>query len=248
MKRDLESQVADLVLRGGPKKVLDLAAELGVSGVTIRKTLSALEKKMLVRRFHGEARAFEGDEIPFRMGSRFEDKSRIARAAATFIEPGDTILLEAGSTVSILAERIKDLRNLTVITSNLFIARLFRASGTRVIVLGGFYQESSESFVGSVTKNALAELTFSKCFLGVTGFTQTTGFTLNDSLRAEITQAILSKGAASYILTDSSKFGAAHLAPICGENTSIHTVITDTGIPEPDFRFLQESGIIVLKV
>ena len=247
MKRDLEALVSQIVLNQGPKKVTDLALELGVSGVTVRKVLSSLEKKGVVRRFHGEARAFDGDDIPFRMGARFDDKTRIARLAATFVEPGDTVLLEAGSTVSILAELIKGERNLTIITPNLFIARIFRGSGATVIVLGGLYQEASESFVGPIAKNALAELTFSKCFLGVTGFTQATGFTLNDSHRAELTQAILSKGAESYVLTDSSKFGALHLAPICRESSKIHTVITDAGLPEADEQFLVAAGVAVLK-
>ncbi len=161
------------------------------------------------------------------MGFRFAEKTRIARLAASLVEPGDTLLLEAGSTVSMLAEQIRDQRSLTVITPNLLCGPAVpraRRPGDR---LGGLYQEASESFVGPVAKNALAELTFSKCFLGVTGFTQEFGFTLNDSLRAEVTQEILSKGATSYVLTDSSKFGASHVAPIAGDLSQIHTVITD---------------------
>ncbi len=248
MKRDLEAEVSQIVLKQGPQKVTSLALAVGVSGVTIRKILSSLEKKGVLRRFHGEARAFDGDDIPFRMGARFEEKTRIARAAASFIEAGDTVFLEAGSTVAILAELIKDERNLTVITPNLFIARLFRGSSVRVIVLGGLYQESSESFVGSIAKLALAELAFSKCFLGVTGFTRCTGFTLNDSHRAEITQAVLAKGAKNFVLADSSKFGASHLAPIGAELSLIHTVITDNGIPEDDRRYLEQAGVSVLVV
>jgi DeoR/GlpR family transcriptional regulator of sugar metabolism len=247
MKRNLEAAVSQIVLNRGPQKVVSLARELEVSGVTIRKVLSALETKGVVRRYHGEARAAGGDDIPFRMGSRFDDKNRIAALAATFVEPGDTVFLEAGSTVSLLADLIKGHRNLTVITPNLFIARLFRGTGTRVIVLGGLYQEGSESLVGAVAKNALAELTFSKAFLGVTGFTRATGFTLNDSHRAELSQAILAKGAVSFVLTDSSKFGASHAAPLCTALSKIHTVITDPSIPEDDERFLTAAGIRVLK-
>ena len=247
MKRNLEQRISEIVQKDGPQRVTDLARDLGVSGVTIRKTLSTLETKGVVKRFHGEARAFQGDDIPFRMGSCFSEKTRIAQAAAGYVSPGDTILLEAGSTVSVLAEKIKGLRGLTVITPNLFVARLFRGTGVRVIVLGGFYQEASESVVGPVTKAALKDLSFSKCFLGVTGFTRSSGFTLNDSLRAEVTQAILAKGAASFVLADSSKFGALHLAPISTDLSNVHTLITDAGIPEDDQRYLEASGMIVIK-
>jgi len=228
-------------------KVTDLSVEVGVSGVTVRKVLSSLEKKGVLRRFHGEARVFDGDDIPFRMGARFQEKVLIARTAAAFIEPGDTILLEAGSTISILAELLKEYSSLTVITSNLYIARMFRGTKVQVIVLGGYYQSASESLVGPIAKNALAELAFSKAFLGVTGFTRSTGFTLNDSHRAEVTQTILSRGASCFILADSSKFGSSHLAPICTDLSLIKTVITDKGIPEADQRYLESSGITVVK-
>ena len=94
----------------------------------------------------------------------------------------------------------------------------------------------------------MAEVAFSKAFLGVTGFSRSVGFTLNDSHRAEVTQAILSKGAQSFVLADSSKFGASHLAPICNDLSLLHTVITDPGIPEEDRRYLEAAGITVLKV
>jgi len=248
MKRDLEAEVAQIVLNQGSKKVTELSVEVGVSGATIRKVLSALEDKGVLRRFHGEARALESDEIPFRIGARFKEKVLIAKAAMTFIEPGDTILLEAGSTISILAELLKESSSLTVITSNLFIARMFRGTKVQVIVLGGYYQSASESFVGSIAKSALAGLAYSKAFLGVTGFTRSSGFTLNDSLRAEVTQTILSRGSDCFVLADSSKFGSSHLAPICADLSLIKTVITDEGIPEDDRLYLESSGITVVRV
>lgn len=248
MKRDLESLVSTLVLKSGSRKVADLAKELDVSEVTIRKTLSALEKRGVVQRFHGEARAYDGDDIPFRMGSRYDDKLRIARRAAEFVERGDTILLEAGSTVAILAGMLKELRDLTVITTNLFIARLFRGTKVTVVVLGGVYQGESESLIGPQVRAALDATAFSKAFLGVTGFTQVTGFTLNDYHRAEITQAILAKGATSFVLTDSGKFGILHAAKIASGGVPPQWIITDPGIPPADEAFLETAGSRILKV
>ena len=63
MKRNLEAEVSQIVLRGSPKKVSDLAEEVGVSVVTVRKVLSILETKGVLRRFHGEARAFNSAVI-----------------------------------------------------------------------------------------------------------------------------------------------------------------------------------------
>ena len=138
------SAVSQAVLKAGSRKVADLALDLGLSEVTVRKSLDELERQGVVRRFHGEARAYDGDAIPFRMGLRYAEKLRMAVLAAALVSPGDTILIEAGSAVAFLAERLKDSRDLTVLTPNLFIARIFRGTRVRVVVLGGAYQEESE--------------------------------------------------------------------------------------------------------
>jgi DeoR/GlpR family transcriptional regulator of sugar metabolism len=245
-RRDIAASVSELVLRSGTMRVADLSAELGVSEVTIRKTLAALEKSGVLTRFHGEARAYDGDAIPFRMHLRYEEKRRIALLAATLVEPGDTVLVEAGSAAALLAERLKTLRDLTVITPNLFIARIFRGSRVRVVVVGGAYQEESESLVGPLGVEAIASLGFSKAFLGVSGFTPASGFTLNDFARAELSRAIIGRGAENWILTDSTKFGAVHSAPICEDLGRLRGVVTDAGIPQSARSVLEAAGLRVL--
>ena len=240
------SAVSQAVLKAGSRKVADLALDLGLSEVTVRKSLDELERQGVVRRFHGEARAYDGDAIPFRMGLRYAEKLRMAVLAAALVSPGDTILIEAGSAVAFLAERLKDSRDLTVLTPNLFIARIFRGTRVRVVVLGGAYQEESESLVGSLAIQAVGELGFSKAFLGASGFTPAGGFTLNDFARAELGRAILARGAENYILTDSSKFGASHAAPLCSELGQLRGLVTDPGIPREHRLFLEAAGVRVI--
>jgi DeoR/GlpR family transcriptional regulator of sugar metabolism len=248
--REIINAVRDAVLKAGSSRVADLAAELGVSEVSIRKSLDELDREGIIRRFHGEARIYDGDDIPFRMHIRYAEKQAIAERAAALVEPGDTILLEAGSAIAMFAERIKDLRGLTVITSNLFIARSFRGSKLRVIILGGLYQEESESLVGPAVCEAIRSIGFSKSFIGVSGFTIADGFMLNDIARAEVTRSILERGpecrAKSWILTDSSKFGASHAAVVCSDLSLVTGVVTDPGIPEIFQRHLEASGVEVL--
>jgi DeoR/GlpR family transcriptional regulator of sugar metabolism len=242
----MDALVRDAVVKAGSRRVADLARELGVSEVTIRKSLDALERQGLIRRFHGEARAWDGDDIPFRMGLFYEEKRRIAELAAGLVSRGDTILIEAGSAAAFLAERLKGEKDLTVITANLFIARIFRGTRVRVVVSGGAYQEESESLVGPVAAAAIRALGFSKAFLGVSGWTAETGFTLNDFARAELSRTILERGAENYVLTDSSKFGRAHAAGICSDPSSIRAVITDPRIA-PEYRAaLEAAGTRVL--
>jgi len=247
---EIINAVRDAVLKAGSYRVADLATELGVSEVSIRKSLDELERQGTVRRFHGEARIYNGDDIPFRMHVHYAEKQEIAARASALVEPGDTILLEAGSAIAMFADRIKGIRGLTVISSNLFIARLFRGSKARVMVLGGLYQEESESLVGPAVCDGLKAVGFSKSFIGVSGFTIAGGFMLNDIARAEVTRSILERGAdckaKAWVLTDSSKFGVSHAAKVCSDLSLIAGVVTDPGIPDDCRRHLEASGVEVL--
>jgi DeoR/GlpR family transcriptional regulator of sugar metabolism len=247
---EIVNAVRDAVLKAGSSRVADLAAELNVSEVSVRKSLDELERQGIVRRFHGEARIYNGDDIPFRMHLHYAEKQEIAANAASLVEAGDTIFLEAGSAIAMFAQRIKGVAGLTVITSNLFIARAFRGSKVRVIVLGGLYQEESESLVGPAVIEAIRTVGFSKCFFGVSGFTIADGFMLNDIARAEVTRSILDRGAEcgakAWVLTDSSKFGISHAAFVCSDLSHLAGVATDPAIPEECRRHLEAAGVAVL--
>jgi DeoR/GlpR family transcriptional regulator of sugar metabolism len=242
----LAEAISASVMKAGSRRVADLALEFRVSEVTVRRILDGLERRGAIRRYHGEARPYDGDAIPFRMGVRYAEKRAIAELAASLVNEGDSICIEAGSAAACLAERLKSSRNLTVLTPNLFIARIFRGTKVRVAMTGGSYQEESESLVGPLAVEGIGKVGFSLAFVGASGYTTTTGFALNDGARAEVTKAIVSAGAATWVLTDSSKFGVAHAAPFCTDLSMLAGVITDPGIP-PRFRTeLESAGLRIL--
>jgi DeoR/GlpR family transcriptional regulator of sugar metabolism len=248
--QDIFNKVREIILRSGSYRVADLASELNVSEVSIRKSLNELERQGIVRRYHGEARLYDGDDIPFRMHAHYAEKQGIALRAAELVEESDTILLEAGSAIAMFAQRIRDVKGLTVITTNLFIARSFRGSKVRVIVVGGHYQKESESLVGPPTCDSIRKVGFSKAFLGISGYTIADGFMLNDLERADVTRTILERGAEcgakSYILTDSSKFGVSHASVVCSDPSLLAGVVTDVKIPAEYRAKLESMGVEVL--
>lgn len=248
--RDISDAVREAIFKAGSCRVSELAEMLSVSEVSVRKSLNELEQQGIVRRYHGEARLYDGDDIPFRMHLHYAEKQAIAARAASLIEVGDTIILEAGSAIALFAQKTRDVKDLTVITPNLYIARSFRGSRTRVILLGGFYQEESESLVGPAVIEAIGKIGFSKSFFGVSGFTKASGFMSNDVARADVSQAILERarecGAKTWFLTDSSKFGVSHAAVICSDLSLVSGVVTDSGIPEEYRLHFESAGIAVL--
>ena len=242
--------VWESIAKNESRKVAELAEEFHVSQVSIRKCLTELERRGLVQRLHGAARIYKGDDIPFRMHVRYAEKQAIAKKAAGLVIPGDTIFIEAGSAIAMFAELIKNVERLTVITPNVYIARLFRGTKTKVILLGGIYQAESESLVGPAVCEAIQSLGFSKAFLGISGFTMLDGFLLNDLARAEVSKCILARAAECeahvWILTDSSKFGSPQIAKITSDYSLVTGIITDNGIPAAYRAHLESNGVKVL--
>ncbi len=239
-----QQAIVNLVNQQRKAAVADLARRFQVSEVTIRQDLGSLEKEGFLRRFHGGAIPVDSDDVGKRLGVYFNEKLDIARRSAELVKQGETILLEGGSAVALLAKQLSDRRDLTVITPSLYIAHMLQSSSCDVLVLGGMMQRESESLVGQLTKLCIDQTHFSKAFIGVNGYTPETGFPSNDMMRADIAAHIIAKGAENIVLTDSSKFGQKHLTGLC-RTAQIQRVVTDEAIPEAMRDDLQSRGIQV---
>src|SRR5271165_469708 len=117
------NELRALIRDHGVIRVEDLCRRLGVSAATVRRDLDQLERNGAVRRVHGGAVSVESrlDEPLFedKTGLAAREKRRIAEAALAFVDPGDTIYLDGGSTVLELARLLRDRSNLTVVTNSL---------------------------------------------------------------------------------------------------------------------------------
>ncbi|HUX13877.1 MAG TPA: DeoR/GlpR family DNA-binding transcription regulator [Spirochaetia bacterium] len=245
---DRQSRILGILASGDQTSVNDLSRELEVSSVTVRQDLNYLEKEGLLQRVHGGAVLRGPDDITSRLGVNYEKKIVIAREAASLVEDGETIFIESGSINALLAKELMNRSSLTVLTTNVFIARQLRkAKHVQVVLMGGVYQHESESVVGQLTKACIEQVNFGKSFVGVDGFSPEAGFTSRDMMRAEIAAEVISRSRGAYVLTDSSKFGRSELRRIC-ETGSVACVITDKGVPEESRAFLVDNGVEVLVV
>ena len=108
-------------------EVSQLAEHLGVSQVTIRKDLDALEAKGIIKREHGHAVLCSTDDINGRIAYHYEEKKKIALKATELVNEGDTIMIESGSCCALLADTLTQLhKDLTIITNSAFIAEYIR--------------------------------------------------------------------------------------------------------------------------
>lgn len=224
----------------GQATVRELAEIVGVSNVTVRQDLTALERDGLLKRTHGGATLMDPENIVQRMGIRYEQKLVIARRAAGLVRDGETVLLESGSANAVLARELAG-RHVQLIVTNVFIAQQIRPGDlAKAAIMGGVYQPDSGGVVGAMAQRNIESTFFTKAFLGMDGFTPETGFTNRDMERAAVASLIVRRCENSYILADSSKFGHTGMAHIC-DLDDLAGVITNSDIPEKFARAIRKS-------
>ena len=239
--------ILDCLARDGYVRVAEMAKELDVTTVTIRKDLKYLEEKKLLYRTHGSASPVnpQTQEVEVREKEKIhiDEKRRIAMAAAQLIEPDDSIIIASGSTVQMLGDFIQPQGHLTVVTSSLKTAvQLNSMDRVDVIQLGGHVRKNSLSVVGVYTSQFFEQITCSKLFLGVDGIDLDYGITNSNIEEALLNIKMIEASQRTIIMADSSKFGRRGFGRICNLDR-IDVIITDSGITASVARAIEDAGI-----
>lgn len=246
--------IVEQVEREGRATVEELAARFRISPVTIRADLEALARNAAIVRSHGGALPAPAHAIDTPLSiketRRHAQKRRIGQAAAKFVEDGETIILDSGSTTIEIARALRQRKwsELTVITNGLHIAlELGAIPAIRVMMLGGLLRASSHSLVGPGAEQMLAQLSADRLFLGVDGIDPEVGVTTPDPQEATLNALMIRMSREVVGVFDSSKFGQRSLsviAPLSG----LQKVITDTGASAEYVQALEAAGVGVVLV
>ena len=232
--------------------VNDLCEEFGVSSATIRNDLNQLEKSGLLRRTHGGAipstKIMEELTSSQKDKTNFDQKKRLAEYAEGFIENGDTIALDTGTTTYALACALANKKNLTVITADIRIAALLEEfSGVSVVLAGGELRKGFSCTTGSITNKTLSSLKVDKIFLA-TNTVDSDGILFTPDIeQAYVKQTLISMGKEIFLLCDSSKFGRQSFSRF-GSISDIDYIITDTGFDPDILKDLDMNEITVITV
>ena len=219
-------------------EVSRLAELLDVSQVTIRKDLDHLEEEGLLSREHGYALIKNANDINTRLTINYDKKIEIATKAAEMVSNGETVMLESGSTCTLLAEQLAKLKkDITIITNSAYIA-------IRIRLLGGEYQKEYQGMVGPLVRKCAKEFYVDKFFVGTDGFIPDAGFTCDDLMRVETMKYMEDSANRMIILADSSKFSQKGVV-IQTTFSEIDTVCTDADIPEDALENLKRHNINV---
>lgn len=239
--------ILDLLETQGEKSVEELARHFGVSQVTIRNDLASLEARGLVQRTYGGAvpvrKVLFNPSFEEKWRHRLEAKQAIARKALSFIQEGDTLILDAGSTTLALARLLKDRFNkLFILTNSIPLALELQGSGLDLMVLGGTMRHHSLALIGPATVRTLAWYRADKAFLGATGVDER-GYSTPNPLEAETKRAMLEAAGSAYVLADSSKLGRPTLARFADLQEAV--LITDGEADAGVVAKLRAAGAVI---
>ena len=217
-------------------EVSRLAELLDVSQVTIRKDLDHLEEEGLLSREHGYALIKNANDINTRLTINYDKKIEIATKAAEMVSNGETVMLESGSTCTLLAEQLAKLKkDITIITNSAYIAIRIRDLPIR---------KEYQGMVGPLVRKCAKEFYVDKFFVGTDGFIPDAGFTCDDLMRVETMKYMEDSANRMIILADSSKFSQKGVV-IQTTFSEIDTVCTDADIPEDALENLKRHNINV---
>ncbi|PIP15673.1 MAG: hypothetical protein COX46_05255 [bacterium (Candidatus Ratteibacteria) CG23_combo_of_CG06-09_8_20_14_all_48_7] len=236
----------------GEVSVLELAKKLGVSQVTVRRYLKEMEReKFLIRAYGGAVKRepeitpnlFFTEKTPLNLA----EKRAIAQTAAGFINEGETIFLDSGTTILELSRILKKKNfRLTAATNSLpVVYELITANRIKVLLLGGFLRRELFDFWGPFSLEELDRLSFNQAFLGVDGISGQSGLTTTDLTSARTEEAVMAKSQVINILADYSKIGQDALISY-GKIKDIHKVkrlFTDSKIPKKEIELLKSLGL-----
>ncbi|MBV8899671.1 MAG: DeoR/GlpR transcriptional regulator [Verrucomicrobia bacterium] len=214
--------ILEFLASQGNVKVDALSKHFEVSEVTIRKDLTELEEQGLLQRTYGGAvfshRSRFNAPLLEKLHVQGDQKRAIAQAAVQYIEEGDCIILDAGSTTLAMAQLlaskplVSKFRSLFIITTSVPAALELSRGGHQILLAGGQVRNHSLALIGPTTVRVLADHHADRAFLGTSGITLSHGYSTPNPLDAEVKQAMIRSSTKSYVLADASKFGHASLA------------------------------------
>ncbi|WP_125980000.1 DeoR/GlpR family DNA-binding transcription regulator [Loigolactobacillus iwatensis] len=229
-------------------KISQLSSELNVTRETIRKDLYTLESKGLLKTVRGGATTISLDKetkYDKRLQQNSQDKLLVAKKAIEFIQSGNSVFLDYGTTTFSISQAIKqsDLHDLTLITNSLAIAtNLIGDSANQIILLGGNLRQSESSLSGPLTLQAINDIYADIGFFGCGGINIDIGITNHYLDEVEVSKRVMKHCQKIIAVADSNKFQLTALYKTA-DFSEISAIITDNKISPELVTEFQHSGI-----
>ncbi|QXQ05292.1 DeoR/GlpR family DNA-binding transcription regulator [Sphingosinicellaceae bacterium] len=231
-------RISTMVRERGSVQVAPLSERFSVSVQTIRKDLRFLATKGVMERSYGGGISADAvnvtaePPVEAKRSSHADEKIRIGRLAASMVRPGESIVLDSGTTTLQIATFLPDDEDITVLTNDLdILSVLATRERLNIVMLGGMLRRKNRAFYGAQTVAALEDLRVDKLFLGVDGFDVEFGITTHYEPEAMLNRKMVEAARQVIAVTDVSKFGRVCLHRIINLD-KIHHLVTDDAVPD----------------
>ncbi len=245
-------KILDILKNVNTVTISELEKTFSVSNETLRRDLLYLESRKKLIRVHGGAMRITGSpaekSFEVRHTENIEQKKELSEQAIAFINEGDIISVESGSTAVIFCEMLRErFKNLTIVTNSLMLFNiLIENSGFRIILCSGEYDRENQAFIGNLTTESIKKLHISKVFLCPSAISLKHGLTDFKEEYIEIQKAFKETGDKCFVMADSSKFEAESLYTSMPLDSDM-TVITDKLINNEIFERYIKADIDIIK-
>lgn len=244
------NQIKDRVTDQGFVRIAELAGELKVTPMTIRRDLDYLQSQGWLRKVRGGATArpsvLHHGDVRHRISAMSQAKQELARAALELIRPGQSVMLDESTTALALAELLPERAPLTVITHFVpVITQLAGSPGIDLISLGGAYYPAYDAFLGLRTVDSIGSLHADLLIASTTAVTRGQCYHQSQETVA-VKRAMMAACDRRVLLCDHTKFehrGLYQLAPL----TAFDRVMVDSGLPDGDLAALRQLRVEVFR-
>lgn len=247
------SMIEQKIREVGEVSFEDLASELRVSEMTIRRDIETLEERGVVRRVLGGAIAVHGTSVEPSFQSRVaraaEGKQHIAAGVVKLLSPRETVLIDSGSTALAVAQEIRgrDL-GLTVVTPSVLVAlELVDEPGTTIIMTGGQLRPGELSLVGPQAEDAYSSFNCDTYVMGVAGLDPIKGASEYHLAEGNLKRQAISCSDRVIVAIDADKLGVSRLVNVASM-PEIAEIVTDAHPDHPTLQAAKASGVNVICV
>jgi DeoR family deoxyribose operon repressor len=232
-------QLVDTLRDKNGASIKELSSELGVSEMTVRRDLEQLRQDNIISLVHGAA-IFKAEPkttndkytLSLQKIANSEQKERIGKAAARLVNPGDTIMIDIGTTTEMLAKNLSVDSPITVICFTMNVLQeVYKKRVENLIMGGGYYHPDTQLFEAQETVSFLKQMRASKYFMSAAGINPELGLTCANQYEVGIKQACINSSLEVILLADSAKFGKLRPAYFASLK-DVDLIITDDGLSE----------------
>ncbi|MCM3585347.1 DeoR/GlpR family DNA-binding transcription regulator [Mesobacillus maritimus] len=250
LKEKRIKQIEDYVVQHKSVSLDELVEVFNVSKNTIRRDVQELVESGNLKKVYGGVAVKEPSKLESFQERKVRNqpgKTAIGRQAVEYVEEGDVIFIDSGTTTIEMFNFIKDKQNITIVTNNIeFIVHSLPYENLNIITIGGILERKTNSLGRPQNLDVIKTYNINKAFMATTGISLSNGVTNASPLETDIKQAIVQRSQQVYLLADHQKFGRYGLMTYCNLE-EIDYLITDK-TPEEEFQIFAKNNNVELVI